>query len=73
MIGALRFSRYADFLSRKFRLHLKKFLSIGMEIDISSSANIALTSEISAVGGVLRIGAHCLVDRGVVIRPTFSK
>jgi len=68
MIWVLRFSRYADFLSRKFKLYVKKLLSIGMEVDISPSAKIALTSEISAVSGSLRIGSHCLVDRGVVIR-----
>lgn len=68
MIWVLRFSRYADFLSRKFKLYVKKLLSIGMEVDISSSAKIALTSEISAISGSLRIGSHCLVDRGVVIR-----
>lgn len=61
-------SKYLDFLGRKFRLYYRRTVSVGMNISLSSSANISLTSELSATSGALQIGAYSQVDRGAVIR-----
>jgi acetyltransferase-like isoleucine patch superfamily enzyme len=64
----LRPRNYIHFISRKTRLFFRRLVCFGMNVQISSSANVAFSSSISATDGVLEIGPYCLVDRGVVIR-----
>jgi acetyltransferase-like isoleucine patch superfamily enzyme len=64
----LKVSKYFDFFQKKMRLIYRRIICLWMNAAFSSSANIAFTSSVSATVGFLRVGAHCLIDKGVVIR-----
>jgi acetyltransferase-like isoleucine patch superfamily enzyme len=59
---------YLDFCMRKLRLYYRRTICLGANVVLSPSANISFTSSLSASSGRLRLGDHCLVDQGVIIR-----
>lgn len=59
---------YIDFCLRKLRLYYRRMICLGMNVILSPSANISFTSSLLASSGRLRLGDHCLVDQGAIIR-----
>lgn len=59
---------YLDFCLRKLNLYYRRTIYLGANVIISPSANISFTSSLSVSSGRLRLGDHCLVDRGAIIR-----
>ena len=68
MTKYLQASLYLDFLLRKFRLYYRKMICLGMNVVLSPTANISFTSSLLASSGLLRLGDHCLVEQGAIIR-----